>query len=109
MSKFCPSCGEELVDNAKFCKNCGKNIEWTNQPHSNQTDYTRTVPVVEKSHTIAIVLGYICAVLIPLFGIIFAIYLLTRNDSPGASKHGKIVLAIAVIVWLISFFLFFRW
>ena len=25
MSKFCPSCGEELLDNAKFCKNCGVN------------------------------------------------------------------------------------
>lgn len=109
MSKFCPSCGEELVDNAKFCKNCGKNIEWTNQSQPGQTNYTRTVPVVEKSHTISIVLGYICAVLIPLFGILFAIYLLTRNDSKDASKHGKIVLAIAVIVWLISFFLFFRW
>ena len=26
MSKFCPFCGEELVDEAKFCKNCGKDI-----------------------------------------------------------------------------------
>lgn len=27
MAKFCPSCGEKLVDSAKFCKNCGKTLK----------------------------------------------------------------------------------
>ena len=36
MSKFCPSCGEELVDSAKFCKSCGKNLEDPKfNPHEN--------------------------------------------------------------------------
>ena len=108
MSKFCPSCGEELVDEAKFCKNCGKNLDWTNQSQSGQTNFTQTVPVVEKSHTLAIVIGYICSIIIPLFGLIFAIYLLTRKDSPSASKHGKIILALSLIVWFISFIFVLR-
>lgn len=27
MSKYCPSCGEELIDDAKFCKSCGENLK----------------------------------------------------------------------------------
>ena len=27
MSKICPKCGVELVDNAKFCFECGCNIK----------------------------------------------------------------------------------
>ena len=27
MSKFCPKCGEKLVDSARFCKNCGASLE----------------------------------------------------------------------------------
>lgn len=103
MSKFCPSCGEELVDSAKFCKSCGKNLEDPRfDPNANPQIKKQQVQLqtTEKSHTIAIVLGYILAVFISLLGIIISIYLLTR-DSVRAKKHGKIILIVSVIFWVL--------
>ena len=88
MSKYCPSCGEQLVDEAKFCKNCGMNLENYQSPNNVQQarpEYRHQV--AENEHTIAVVLGYILAILIPLFGIIVGIYLITRNDSEKAKMH----------------------
>ena len=108
MSKFCPSCGEELVDSAKFCKNCGTNLENLEKPrHSNQNQDFQ-VPLVEKKHTAAIVIGYICAILIPLIGLIISVYLLTRDNSENARKHGKYMLIVTVIVWALSFLSIFH-
>ncbi|WP_295590758.1 zinc-ribbon domain-containing protein [uncultured Methanobrevibacter sp.] len=110
MSKFCPSCGEELVDTAKFCKNCGMNLE-TREETKNTTGTQQTatpryeVQKVENDHKIAVILGYICAILIPLFGLIFGIYLVTRNDSDGANMHGKFIIGLALLIWFISFLL----
>ncbi|WP_407454519.1 zinc-ribbon domain-containing protein [Methanobrevibacter sp.] len=113
MTKFCPACGEKLADNAKFCKNCGINLE-TQQQTQQETQQTidpappmqqYQVPKAENDHKIAVILGYVLALLIPLFGLIIGIYLLTRKDSESASFHGKIILAIAVVVWFISFML----
>ncbi len=101
MSKFCPFCGEELVDSAKFCKNCGKNVDIVSPNENPSQEFN--VPVVEKDHKVAIIIGYILAVLIPLFGVFVSVYLLTRNDSENAKKHGKYVLIVAIIVWIISF------
>ncbi len=104
MTKFCPFCGEELVDEAKFCKNCGKDISsYTAPPKDQQPTHTYTPPVTENSHTLAVVLGFICAVLIPLFGLIFGIYLFTRKDSSNAKTFGIVIIALAVVVWIISF------
>ena len=105
MSKYCPKCGEQLIDDAKFCKNCGASLEGIPDPHQFNNNFQ--VPVVEKDHTAAIVIGYILAVLIPLFGIIIAIYLLTR-DSQKAKKHGKYVIVVAVVVWFLSFLTLFH-
>ena len=110
MSKFCPSCGEELVDTAKFCKNCGMNLETReetkNTAGTQQTTAQRyEVQKVENDHKIAVILGYICAILIPLFGLIFGIYLVTRNDSDGANMHGKFIIGLALLIWFISFLL----
>ncbi|MBE6498513.1 MAG: zinc ribbon domain-containing protein [Methanobrevibacter sp.] len=99
MTKFCPFCGEELVDDAKFCKNCGKDVSsYTAQGTGNFTP----VQTSEKSHTLAIVAGYILALLIPLGGIIIGIYLITRDESQ-AKFHAKLIIALAVVVWFISF------
>lgn len=104
MSKFCPFCGEELVDDAKFCKNCGKDVSGYKAPQSGaQNTHTYYPPVKENSHTVAVVLGFICAVLIPLFGFIFGIYLVTRKDSANAKTYGIVIIALSVIVWIISF------
>lgn len=110
MSKFCPSCGEELVDTAKFCKNCGMNLETREETKNTAgtqqtTDQRYEVQKVENDHKIAVILGYICAILIPLFGLIFGIYLVTRNDSDGAKMHGKFIIGLALLIWFISFLL----
>lgn len=103
MSKFCPFCGEKLVDEAKFCKNCGKNIENISYSQESQNTTQFEVPTVEKEHTLLIILGYVFAVLIPLIGLIISVYLLTRKDSSKANRHGKYVLILTVIVWFLSF------
>lgn len=108
MSKFCPSCGEELVESAKFCKNCGTNLENLERPKDSNHNQQFEVPSVEDKHTAAIVIGYICAVLIPLIGFIISIYLLTRKNSENANKHGKYMLIVAVIVWALSFLSIFH-
>lgn len=100
MSKFCPSCGEKLVDNAKFCKNCGTNLE-TNE----NVQQTYQVPMVENDHKLAVILGYICSVLFPLIGIIIGIYLATRSDSKSAPRHGKYIIIIGLVIWIISYLL----
>ena len=98
MTKYCYACGEELVDDAKFCKSCGANVVDGAQRAS-----VPERPVTEKSYTAFIVIGYIAAVLIPLIGIIIAIYLLTRKDSDDANRHGKYMIIVAAAVWALSF------
>lgn len=56
----------------------------------------------EKSHTLATVLGFLFAILIPIIGIVFAIYLMTRNDSENAKKYGIIILILSVVIWGVS-------
>ena len=109
MSKFCPFCGEKLVDEAKFCRSCGKNIE--NYGNTGQSPNTTQfeVPKVEKEHTLLIVLGYVFAFLIPLIGLIISVYLLTRKDSSKANRHGKYILIITLIVWVLSFLTIFMY
>ena len=104
MTKFCPKCGEKLVDEAKFCKNCGEDIADA-APAANVVQ----TPESEPSHTFAIVLGYVFAILIPLIGIIISIYLLTRRESARATKHGKIILILSVVLWAITLFTLMLW
>lgn len=96
MTKYCPNCGESLVDEAKFCKNCGEKLSNVSPSPVSQK------PASESSHLIAIILGYVLALLIPLFGLIIGIYLLTRKDSSSASIHGIIMIVLALVVWFFS-------
>lgn len=86
-----------MVDDAKFCKSCGKNL--ANVAPSKPSSR----PQSQSSHTLAIVLGYVFSVLIPLVGIIFAIYLFTRRDSSSARIHGTVIIIIAVVIWILGF------
>ena len=95
--KFCPYCGEELIDDAKFCKRCGSSIS----AGATRPQFNSGQPA-EKSYTITLVVGYIAAILIPIIGIIIGIYLMTRKDSPDA-KHGKFIIIVAAAVWILSF------
>lgn len=98
MTKFCPSCGEELIDDAKFCKSCGASL----YDGANRAAMPER-PLIEKEYKIEIIIGYVCAVFIPILGLIVSIYLMTRKDSSNAKKHGKYVLIVAVAVWILSF------
>lgn len=104
MSKYCPFCGEELVDNAKFCKSCGKNIADYSAAHNNAGQpQNRYVPqVAEKSYTWALILGVIFSIFIPLIGIIIGIYVYTRKDSSKSKLYGGVIIGLGVIVWAIS-------
>ena len=104
MTKYCPFCGEELLDEAKFCKNCGKDVSaYAGFGDNVQGTNRYNVPVAKKSHTLATVAGFICAILIPLIGAIISIYLITRKDSPKAKRYGIIILVLSIVVWIISF------
>ena len=107
---FCPSCGAEKKEGSKFCHNCGyefKTVEsGANQdPNPNAQLNQSPNPAVEtkqNSHTISKVLGYIFAILIPLIGLIFGIYLCVCEEA-DAKKHGKIIIGISVVILILSF------
>lgn len=103
MVKYCPSCGEELVDNANFCKNCGANLN-SSAPRAKVPER----PVSEKSYAVHIIIAYILALLIPLFGLVMGAYLLTRNDSDDAKKHGKYAIIVSAAIMFLSFISVFR-
>ena len=108
MTKYCPKCGEQLIDSAKFCKNCGCKLDDANQ--NQQTNFhPGTVELPEKSYTAAIVLGYVFSLLIHPIGFIISLYLLTRKDSSNASKHGKYILIISIVIWILSLISIFRY
>ena len=103
MVKYCPNCGEELVDDAKFCKSCGTELysgaERASVPNP---------PAYEKSYTVHIIVAYALALLFPLLGLILGFYLLTRKDSESAKKHGKYALIVSVVMMVLSFLSVFR-
>ena len=101
MTKFCPSCGEKLVDNARFCKNCGASLSGDGVAPKRPE-----MPEVEKSYTVFIVIGYILSVLFSLIGFILGIYLITRKDSKSANRHGVYIIIICVVIWAFTFLRF---
>ena len=102
MKRYCQVCGSELVEGANFCKSCGTNID--NPQEGPNTSYVR--PQAQKSYTIHIIVGYLLSIFVPLIGLIMAIYLITRDDNK-AKLHAMIMIAIAVILWIVSFALTF--
>lgn len=118
---FCPSCGVERKEGSKFCHNCGYDFEAvdavTNENANTNTNIDANmnsnsdvqvnqnpIPNVQtqNSYTISKILGYLCAILIPILGIIFGIYLYTR-DEDDAKMHGKIMIGLSILIWFISF------
>ena len=83
MSKFCPFCGEELVNEAKFCKNCGKDISsYTNIGNGKSAGRSYAPQVTEKSHTLALVLGLVSAIFIPLIPLSATVVNVTTSSCP---------------------------
>ena len=101
-------------EGSKFCHNCGyefKAVEASaNQDTSPNAQVNPSpnpsVQTSENSHTLAKVLGYIFAILIPLIGLIFGIYLWSRNED-DAKKHGKIIIGLSIFIWIISFLIMY--
>lgn len=125
---FCPSCGALKKEGSKFCHNCGYDFEnvddganqnvdsaaQLNQNADSTVQLNQNADVNtqfnqnpssgvqnQNSHTIAKVLGYICAIFMPLFGVIFGGYLYTREEA-DAKKHGKYILILSAIIWVLS-------
>lgn len=90
---YCPSCGTELKKGEESCNSCGTRIGEMGPENASEVKYP---------HPLATVLGYIFGFLGGLVGLVFGIYLLTR-EHPRAKYHGKAVLIIAVfmtIFWI---------
>ena len=123
---FCNNCGQEVKDGAKFCSGCGASLTGeTPSSNTHQNNISGTpcpqcgsiVPFGNAActkcgsllnpdkHTTAIVLGYICSIFIPLFGIIFGIYLLTRPNKE-VHKHGIIMIILSVVMVVIWWLIF---
>ena len=125
---YCSNCGKELKEGTKFCSGCG--APQTDETPSSATQQNNTsgtvcpkcgsiIPVGNVActncgsllnpdkHTTAIVLGYICSVFLPLFGIIIGIYLLTMPNK-DVHKHGIIMIVLAIVMTII-WWLFFSY
>lgn len=84
----------------KSCKKTLDDIQNNINATGISTDVQTTAEV--KSHTLATVLGAVFAFLIPIIGIIFGIYLMTRNDSENAKTYGIAIILFAVVIWGVS-------
>ena len=123
---FCTNCGCEIKGEARFCPECGapQNPRPAGQnqgygtgiscqrcgsfvPAGNAACPACGNPVVQDSHTTATVIGYLCAIFLPIVGIIIGIYLLTRQNR-DVHKHGIIMIVLAIVLSVV-YFLFFSY
>ena len=92
--RFCIKCGAELRRGENFCSSCGTRVGEIGLEKATEVKYP---------HQLATVLGYVFGFLGGWLGLVFGIYLLTR-EHPRAKYHGKIVLIVTVI--MIIFWMF---
>ena len=129
---YCAKCGQEVEEGAKFCQKCGAPLSGqtplstTKQNNSSGNTCPQCGSIIpfgnivctkcgnqlnQEEHKTAMVLGYICSILLPLGGIIFGIYLLTRPNKE-VHKHGIIMIMLSIVIliifWLISSYLAYQ-
>ena len=92
--KFCLKCGAEMRKEETFCSSCGTRIGDMGPENATEVKYP---------HQLATVLGYVFGFLGGWLGLVFGIYLVTRQN-PRAKYHGKVVLIITVV--MIIFWMF---
>lgn len=92
--KFCLKCGAELRKEETFCSSCGTRIGEMCPENATEVKYP---------HQLATVLGYVFGFLGGWIGLVFGIYLRTR-EHPRAKYHGKIVLIITVVMLIFWIF-----
>lgn len=62
--------------------------------------------MAETKELIIAIIGYILAIVSPLLGIIAgAIIYFTQKENPFFSKHGKYIIIVAIIAWIIGIIL----
>lgn len=113
---ICPRCGKMNDGSLDFCIYCGTYFDDYNEEDSNdnlffirsmtndgrpgkkQVVRLNEMPdnLQKPKHRLAILLGYLFAILGGLIGFVFAIYLITRKDK-NARRHGLIQLVILLI------------
>lgn len=95
--KYCSHCGKELVDEAVICVHCGCAIDGSlSKKGQTNADQWNTA----KNANGAI----ICAILVPLLGLIFGIIGVAKCTDPEikGKYSGSIVLSVvAWIIWLV--------
>lgn len=111
---FCIYCGTYFEDesakednNVFFIlnKNNGENSEKRVVKLNEMPDDVH-IPKRKQPHRLAILLGYLFAILGGLLGFVFAIYLITRKDK-RARRHGLVQLVILIVEYLvIAIFIF---
>ena len=106
MPKFCDKCGHELKnENVKFCDKCGAELIG-----QSKLSNTYNNMIYQEDHKTTVILGYVCTVplslLFPLIGlivgVIFAVYLFTRDNNDDLKIHGIIMILIPIVVFMIS-------
>jgi len=93
--KFCLKCGAEMRKEETFCSSCGTRIGEMGPENATEVKYP---------HQLATVLGYVFGFLGGWLGLVFGIYLLTR-EHPRAKYHGKIILIVTVVMIVIWMFM----
>ena len=119
---MCPRCGKMNDGTLDFCIYCGTYFDEYNEdnndgnvffirsitngkPGKKQAIKLNEMPdkfhnPQKQKHSIAILLGYLFAILGGLIGFAFAIYLITRKDK-NARRHGLIQLVILLIEYIL--------
>ena len=83
---YCRGCGKEIHDSALSCPNCGATQQ---APQTQRGDVSKGL----------LVAGYLCAVLLPIAGIIIGIITLVK----GVIGHGITIIGVSLFMWVVIF------
>ena len=61
--------------------------------------------MAETMDKIIVIIGYIIAILIPILGLIAGVLLyFVKKEDPFYQKHAKYIIIVAIVVWVLNFF-----